>query len=233
MKKIYYWLPLSLLLVAAVFFAIVWFGVFNKNKITLPGNLSSKERQLGSEQVKIYNDRIAKALLDLKQLNPADVSLKNQRLNDYIYLAEQYFGLGMLENSKEAYLSALEIDSKNEAALSGISYLYADAGKWGDAIASLQTALDSSPVNETLWLQLIDVQKSAGLDSLEINKLYEIALEKARQKINLLTRYAQYQESQGNIVKAIELWQEAAKVYPENTSLYNQEITRLTAKLKK
>jgi hypothetical protein len=46
-------------------------------------------------------------------------------------------------------------------------------------------------------------------------------------KVNLVTQFARIAESNGERKEAIDLWTYAKTVYPENSSVYQQEIDRI------
>ncbi len=192
--------------------------------------LPDKNRNLDEGAKKIYTDRIKKAEYDLENLKPTDSN--TQKINDYIYLGQQYFGLGFLDKSKQEYLKVLQLDTRNETALVGLALTYMDAGDFEDARSSLEIALTNNPKNYNLWLQYIDLRQAAGTSNEDLSKLYDEALKSTNNYPDILTRDAQFQEKWGNIDKAIMLWQEVAKKNPDGAQIYNQEIARLQ-KLKK
>jgi len=212
---------------------LVWYkGQHKKTQIAQGKILADKDRHLSAEAIKIYNDRIKKAEDNLRSLKPTDPAIKTEQVNDYMYLGEQYFGLGQLEQSKQQYLQVLQLDSNNESALVGLALTYSDAGDFNDARANLETALRNNPKNYNLWLQYIDLRKASGASNDELNQIYDEALKATDNYPDLLTRDAQFQESQGNIAGAIALWQQAVKKNPDGAAIYNPEIARLQ-KLKK
>jgi tetratricopeptide (TPR) repeat protein len=150
-----------------------------------------------------------------------------QIINDSNYLAQQYFGLGKLEKSKSYYFDILKIEPKTEFALVGLAYVYTEAGEKGTAIEIIKSAIDNNPTNYNLWIQYLDLQKSAEMNNGDLDKIFNTALEKTGRHINLVVKYAVFMESIGNIPKAISLWEEAIKQNPEMVELYKEEILRL------
>src|SRR5437016_5113743 len=91
----------------------------HQNKQIDGSALMNKDRKLTSEQQKIYLDRIKLAEENLQAIKPSDPKYHISQVNDYMYLGQQYFGLGQLDKAKQNYLKVLEIDSNNESALVG------------------------------------------------------------------------------------------------------------------
>ncbi len=220
---------LCVIIAALAVGGVVWYKQEHslKTSQTQGKVLADKDRHLTADQEKIYTDRIKKAEDNLQSLNAADPNAKNQQVNDYIYLGQQYFGLGQLETSKESYLKVLQIDSGNESAFVGLAVTYTDAGDLQDARVALETALKNNPKNYNVWLQYIGVRQAMGASSQDINSLYGQALLNTDRYVDVLTKDAEFQESIGNISQAISLWQEAAQKNPDGKQSYNQEIARL------
>ena len=189
--------------------------------------LADKERKLTAEAQKIYTDNIKKAEENLRSLKPNDPKLFLAQINDYLYLGQQYFGLGQLEKSKKSYLKVLEIEPNYESATVGLAVTYSDAGELNEAGSLLQAAIKNNPKNYNLWLQFIDIRKTMGSSSEEINKIFQDALAGTNNYPDVVTRYAEFLESLGKISEAIAQWQQAIKINPQGATVYNQEISRL------
>ncbi len=210
-----------LLVVAAGFF-------WQKKHLATRGqqvkNLQDKSRNLTSDQVKFYTDRIAREEGFLKTLNPSQI---DRIANSYIYLGQQYFGLGRLQKSKEMFETAIKIYPKNEQAYVGLALTLEDAGDREEERAALKQALEINPQNADIWLRYIDLRKTMGADGNEMENLFQDGLKATDRNINLVVRLAGFEETAGNIDKAVLLWQEAVKLYPSNSQIYQQEINRL------
>ncbi len=226
-----YYILLAILLVLGG--GVLWYRNGHKKAQENQGILlQNKDRQLSEESKKIYLDRIKKAQENLDSLKETDKSYKTQAVNDYIYLAEQSFGLGLLEQSKNYYYKVLNLDLNNEAALVGLAVVYNDAGKYQEALNNLDIAIKINPKNYNLWVQYIGIKKASGVSNERLTEIYNDALKATERYPDILTSFAKFQEEIGNISQAIALWQEVSKVNPSGASLYKQEITRLQ-KLKK
>jgi tetratricopeptide (TPR) repeat protein len=214
---------IAVLLIASLSAAGFW---FYKHKPAIK-SLPNKQRNLTADQQKIYTDKIKKAEDYLGSLNKNKPGFLQEQSNVYIYLGQQYYGLGQLQKSEDMYNLVLKSDPKNEQALVGLSLIFSDAGDLDGTRRVIKTALDSNPNNPDIWLRYIELSQTGGSTKQEISDLFSQALEKTGNAIDILTRDAEFQEQNGNIAQAIVLWKEAAKKYPDNASVYEQEIHRL------
>jgi cytochrome c-type biogenesis protein CcmH/NrfG len=200
---------------------------YQKNQHQPPGqSLPNKDRNLTQDQQKFYQDRIAKAESYLSSLNPSQPNFKQEQASTYIYLGQQYFGLGQMQKSKDAYNLALRADPKQAQALVGLAVTLLDAGDTGGAQQALEQALGYDKSNPDIWLRYIDLRQNLGASVKDINEIYQQALASTGRYIDVLTRYANFESQNGQIQQAIALWQEAAKQYPNN-SAFTDEIKRL------
>jgi len=205
---------------------------YNKNQGPAPDQgmvLADKTRALTEDQKKIYEDRLAKAQEYLKTIKPSQPDYVTQMVNTYVNLAQQYYGLGKLEQSKQAYYKALALDKNNEQALIGLSLTLIEGQDTAGGQKILEQALASNPKNYDVWLRYIQLRQTMGLDAAGLDDLYKQALEKTGRYADILAHYAQFLEQQGNIKQALLMWQEALKQYPDN-SAYKQEVARLKKK---
>ena len=191
--------------------------------------LANVERNLFQAQEKIYTDRIEKAKAFIAGLKPGQQNYSGELCNAYIYLGQQYYGLGQLELSKEMYEKAAQSDSKNAQAWVGLAMTLAEGGDLYGAQAALDKALEISPQDADIWLRSIQLRDKTGSSAADVNQLYQQALEATGRKADIITSYAQFEEKQGKIEAAILLWQEAVKNNPISASAYEAEITRLKA----
>lgn len=200
----------------------------NKNISQNGKILADKQRNLSPEEEKIYKDKIIQGQDYIKALKITDPKYKTLATNTYVFLAQQYFGLGQMEMSKEMYLKALALQKNSEQALVGLSVTLSDAGEKQESLKYLEQALNNNQSNPRLWLQYIEVKETDGAPVKDIEDLYQKALDKTARYTDVLTSDAAFQEKNGNIAAAISLLQEAKKQYP-NDSTYDSEIKRLQA----
>ncbi len=188
--------------------------------------LLNKSRNLTSDQSKFYTERISKAEEYIKTLDPADQNYNQNLLNTYIYIAQQYFGLGELQKSKEWYEKAVIIKPEEPQSYVGLASVFEDAGDFNAQLSALQKAVDTAPSNSDIWIRLLNFKKQHGASVVEMNELYNTALEKTQRHIDILVASATYFGQNGNVEGAIKLWQEAMVKNPSGNSLYQVEIDK-------
>lgn len=195
---------------------------------SLGQSLPNKDRKLTQEQQKFYKDRIAKAESYLRSLNSSQPNFKQEQASTYIYLGQQYFGLGQMQKSKDAYNQALKADPKQEQALVGLAVTLSEAGDTASAGRALEQALGYNKSNPDVWLRYIDLRQSLGapVKDKDIDDIFQQALSFTGRNIDILTRYANFESQNGQTAQAIALWQEAAGQYPDNAA-YQDEIKSL------
>lgn len=209
----------------------VGFWKYQKNysQKSLPSGLvlADKQRNFTPDQRKIYTDKIVKAKDYLTTLNPKQANFSNEQFNTYVFIGQQYHGLGEFQKAKEYYDKALAIRPTDEQATVGLSMVLIEAGEKDVAATLLQKALENNPKNYDVWIRYIDLRATLGASDQDLDSLYKQALEKTERYIDVVTKYAEFQEKLGKVQEAIELWREAVKLYPDNAAMYNAEIQRL------
>ena len=216
------------IIIAAAISLFVWQKQKNPKPEAIA--LADIDRRLSESNRKIYEDRIKQAENYLSSLDPGTEDYYTLQANTFVYLAQQYYGLGQMQKSKEWYERALGLDPKSLSALSGLSATLTDAGDLEGALSVLKTALDDDARNPDIWAHYIELMKDIGAGEKELDRLYQDALQGTNRHTDLLTKYANFQESQGKIKEAIALWEEAIKAYPQRTELFRAEIKRLKSK---
>ncbi len=189
--------------------------------------LADVDRHLPAGQQKIYTDKIAKAKDYLNSLNRKQANYQDEQFNAYVYIGQQYFGLGKLGQAKEYFDKALSLRPKDEQAVVGLVNVFQEVGRVSAALELLKNALDINPKNYALWLRYIELRENSGAAIQEVDQLYQQALDKTENYTDIVTKYAEFQERQGNLNAAIKLWQQAAVQYPQSAALYQSEIRRL------
>lgn len=206
----------------------VYFWQKNLNNQTLKvSGLPNKERNLSSEARSVYSDRIKKAEDDLADTDLADIDSTLRQTNNHMYLAQQYFGLGELEKSKQEYLKVLSLDPKSEPALIGLALTYTEAGDLKAAENSLKTALDNNPKSYSVWIRYIDTKRVTNASNEEIKKIFEEALAATNRYPDVVTQAANFYEQIGDKQKSVDFWREAIKLNPTNKNAYELEIRRI------
>ncbi len=225
-----------LIIILVILFGIAgwWLNKNQNNKTDLGINdLKNRVVSLSPDQEKVYFDRIKTANDYFKTLKPSTPNYQLEQIKTRMYLAQQYYGLGQLQESKNMYDLILKSEPKNEQALVGLSLIFIDAGKLEDAIKVLKVATESNPENTDTWLRYIALRQGMNVGEAEMRTIYENALSKTNRAVDILTKYAQFLEQAGKLEEAKNLWLEAAKIYPEKAGLFEQEAKRLQGLIKK
>jgi len=230
MRKKFFILGVIIVLVAiAVFFS------YQKNRSASLINstvLADRSNNLTPEQKQIFLDKIAKGEEYLKSINPKQLTADRQYSNLYLFMAQQYFGLGKLQQAKEFFEKSLLKDPASQGAVEGLSLTFLAAGDMESAGRLLEGFLKNYPDSVNVWLQYFTVSDSMGKSAQDLYDVYEEALSSTNRDIDIITSDASFQEKTGNIDKALELWEEAAEKYPTNAAIYQNEISRLKQLMK-
>lgn len=221
--------------VILVFILLVLVSAFvfwkqKQNGVSQQNGLINKSRNLTEEQKGVYLDRIQKANHFAKNINPADVNFKQLLLNNYIYLGQQYFGLGELQKSKEMFEQSITYNSTEPQSYVGLAMVYEDAGDTNSQAEALKKAVELAPQNSDIWVRYLNVKKQNGSTNPEMHELYKTALEQTKRKADIIISYANFQAGIGNTKEAIALWQEVILQFPENKAIYQAEINKLKNK---
>ncbi len=100
------------------------------------------------------------------------------------------------------------------------------------AQTAIDTAISLNPKYTDYWnYKLIFMDQKTDASYSDLKKIYTEALSKvdSKNKVNLVTHFAEIAESNGQKSEAISLWEYAKNLYPANTALYQAEIDRLRA----
>lgn len=189
--------------------------------------LADVDWNLTKEQKKIYTDRIEQANNYLASLSPSQPGFALEVSSVYVFLGQQYYGLGLLHKSKEMYELALKKDSNSENAIAGLALTLTTGGDKEGARELLEKSLKDIPGNRDIWLQLIQLRRGMGASNEEITSLYGQALLNTDRHIDIITSNGKFFADIGKNSEAISLWQEAAKKNPDNAAAYQSEIDRL------
>lgn len=216
----------AVVLVAAIG-GFLWYQNHSGNFFNKSFTLTDRANNLTPEQEKIYTDKIAKGEEQLKSIDQKQPGTEEEVADLRIYLAQQYFGLGKLQKSKELFSLVLEKDPSSQGAVEGLSLVLLAAGDKTGAALLLEKFLKDNPYSIHVWLQYVEVSTSLGKNSQELQDIYERALRGTNRHIDIITSSAVFQEKTGNIDAAISLWQEAIQKYSAMTPVYQQEIDRL------
>lgn len=139
------------------------------------------------------------------------------------YLAKRY------DESLNYYNQALKY-LNSDLAYSGMFNVYSAQKDWVRAQSVLDKAIALNPLNTDYWkwkLTILDQQTNTSFA--ELKKIYEEGISKSlpRSRINLVIHFARIAEGNGQKTEAINTWEYAIKLYPDNSASYQTEIDRL------
>ncbi len=188
--------------------------------------LKNKDRNLTEAQKKFYQDRIETGEGYLKTISPEEPNRANKNASGYVFLAQQYYGLGELGKAEDLYNKAMSEDSGYEQSYLGLAAVFEDVGDFHASKQILEKGLEKKPGFAALQLKYIEVRKTLGASVEEIEKLYQDALVKTGQAEDVLTQFASFEELNGKKTEAYELWKKALEKNPDN-KVYREQAERL------
>lgn len=136
---------------------------------------------------------------------------------------------GKFTESESVLKQAMALDPKNSKLVFAHSTLLNLMGSQSLALTEVNRAIAIYAGDSEYWLWKIELEKifHPG-DTVYIEKVYNDALLKTKNNINIVTGYASYLASIGKKNEAITYWQKAIDLYPKNKDLYQQEIDGLS-----
>ncbi len=178
---------------------------------------------LNPDSKKIFEDRIIEAQEKIDSFT--DKTQTQEKINYYFALAAAERGLGNYGTAEELFLKIIALEPKNADIHNAYASLLWMAKEYTHARTEINTAIALHPENANFWLSKIMYNIGAKNEVME--KIYENALSATKRDINIITSFASFEQKIGNKEKAIELWKEAQKLYPDRKGLYQTEIDAL------
>ncbi len=158
----------------------------------------------------------------------------DDRYNLYMDEGFQYYGLGELLVAKSLFLKAEALHPEQSSVYAALYQVELEAGNFKLAEEAIKKATDIYQSNPDYWQTYIGFEQNQMKASVEaVKALYAKALEKTQGASEILVSYAQYLESLGDLVGALETMKAALAVQPNQSSLYQPEIDRLEKLIKK
>lgn len=193
--------------------------------------VTEKDPKLTAEERKIVEDRLAdvqKKLAEMKDAADADI----EKYSLTMQLGFQKNALGKLGEARDAFLAAAKLQPENYTAIAALFHIYLDMGDNDSALAGIKKAIELKPENAELWRQYIQIEKEKFSASDEkIEEIFSDAIKKTNSSVDIITVYAQFLESKGDLMGAIEQWKKAIAGFPANKDLYQEEINRMESKI--
>lgn len=189
------------------------------------GLIISKSPKLTTEQLKIINDRLAEYQ---KELTENQELTNEQKLDFNLKIGFQYYALGEYLNAEKYYIEAEKYDFSSPAPYLALHQLYIDMNAKDEALIAIDTAIKLRPATPDYWKRkILLMQEKFNAPNSELDNLYQEALTKTENYIDIITAYAGFLEKTGNTQNAIEYWQKAEEENPDQKSIYEKEIERL------
>jgi len=195
----------------------------NNGVVSTQQNETKKGVNLTPEERKAQEERATEAENTIKGFTAT--STTEDRYNAYIKLAGAKYRLGE-HTASIAALDKIRDENPNKARIwTQYTLTYNDMGETDKARESLKKALEldaTNPQHLLLNIQLNPDQSKEALD-----KMYVEALQKSDNYIDVVIAYAQFQEKNGDKVKAVEYWNKAKTINASGAAQYDAEISRL------
>ncbi len=189
-------------------------------RVTVPRQLAKEERQR-------YEQRLLAAEQRIKELQKQGSQNKPELFDAFMQAGAQQYGLGRLADAERSYRSAEEIMPDNPAGWVALHEVLVERKKYEEAGKAIVKATEIAPRVPDLWRRLITFKKLYGnLSAERMNSLYLEALNKTGGHAEILVLYARFEEEQGNLKVAMDLWREALKQQPQNPA-FREEYERL------
>lgn len=221
-RNIYIGLGVLVILLLA-FWAARYFSAPKSDIITY------KEPNLTAEAKAIYEQRLVdyQKNVDAISQDTPEVEKYNRLMN----LASTQFSLGFYQKARETYEKALQIRPKDSDAWQIYSSTLAAQKDYQAALDAVKKAISLDSTESDYWKWQIALEKEFfGADQQRLESLYQQALEKTVEDVDIVVVYAQFLEEKGDLAAAIKYWEMAILKNPDNTALYQAEIARLKLK---
>jgi Tfp pilus assembly protein PilF len=138
--------------------------------------------------------------------------------------------LGKLLEAKDSFNEALknDIGEGSDVAYVALFSVEQEMGDYKAATKSINKAIELEPRNPDYWRRLAIYQKEIlKLSKAKVYQTLDEALQSTKDDIDVVTFYASTAEQVGDIEKAIEMWQKAIEINPNNSFKYEIELRRL------
>ncbi|MEZ4180143.1 MAG: tetratricopeptide repeat protein [Candidatus Doudnabacteria bacterium] len=179
-------------------------------------NLSAEDRAILEQKVVTYKEEVN----NLK----ADVSAED-KLSAYMRLASLQNQLGQYSDAL-ATLNKIAQDYQDSAKLWSLySNIYDGMRDQNRSIEAIKKAISLEESNPRYWFLYFKIVTDISTEEREA--LYQEALTKTENNINIVKSYAEYLESIDNKEAAIATWEQAKQVDPDFANEYQSEIDRL------
>ncbi len=183
--------------------------------------LTDQEKQASNERISVLENKLKAA------------NKEEEKYTLELQLGFEYFAIGEYSKSRSHHLEASKIMPQNPTPYAELYVVESSMGDYENAKRHIQKAIELNPSNAQYWKWIITLRTDIFKDSPdEIKNYYIDALAKTNSHVDILTAYAQFLEKQGDVVSAVAQWKKAKEINPEQSTIYDTEITRIQNMLK-
>lgn len=181
-----------------------------------------------------------KYLIDKKSPFPsptgkADKALYSEYLKEAMKYRTEGFGgdANAFNKALDAYKKAIEVSEEKEwLAYYNLGNTYRLVKDYNFAGESYAKALENAPAESTIYLAKIEMYRyELNKPYEEINTIYEEALKKVTDSVNIMISYATFLKEEGKYSEALKYYKTLSEKYPDNQG-YKDEISELESKVK-
>lgn len=152
-----------------------------------------------------------------------------EKFNTAMTNGSNAFVKGEYQKSLDFYEEALGY-KKSDTVYAHFFTVYGAQNNIDKARIAIDTAISLNPSYTDYWIWKITfLDEKTSVSFLDLKKVYQEGFLKAdiKTKVNLVTSFARVAENNYQKSEAIELWQKAIELQPENKTVYQAEIDRL------
>lgn len=198
---------------------------------TTPSYVEYKDPSLTSEEISKIDQDIAvleSKLTDLKKSDNKDEIFKHQ-----LKLADSYRLRGKYKEAKQVLLDSSKLFPENPNPWEGLFVVDELRTDYEAAELDLQQAIKINSSNPQYWRWYYELASGPlKFTSEQMKGMFQEALKQTNGNADVFVLYANYLESQNDLVGAVANWKKAIEVDPGKTAYYQEQITRIQAKLK-
>ncbi len=195
------------------------------------GIISQIDRHLTAEERKKVENNLA-INKELLAGMPKETS-NSQLYKLHMEIGHQLFALGELAKARNEYLIAAKLMPLAYTSQTALFAVYLEMKDIASAGIAIKKAVDLAPDKPDTWRKYIAFkQQQLDASNKEIGVLYQEALLKTNNNIDIVVLYARFLGQTGDYAKAINFWQMAISINSNMKDIYNQEIRSLEEKIK-
>lgn len=233
-KKLLILISCVALLSASAWFAFNYSRQSRSIEIEMPAlKRTQVERNLTSEERKIYEDKLQKAQDYLKELRSRrGVVEADEYFKAYMNIGFVYNGLGELQKAAGNYLQAIKEQENNYNGYTALYLAYLESGDFDKSRQAIEKAVEIGPQVPDNWRKYLELEQGKFyVDFKRQDELYTLALDKTSRHPDILFLYSRFLEQEGKLQEALKILEEIQKIKSSAATL--SQIKSLEDQLKK